>query len=260
MIALHRVARAAALLAILSAAPLLGQELRLDTIPVATVDLYGLRTVADSAVRRALGITLGAPVPDSAGRAAAVARIEALPGVRQARLAPVCCTEAGGLMLYVGVEETGAPVLRSAPAPSGAVRLPPEVLAAGKAFERAFAEAVAHRDFAETDTAGHALMHWPAARAVQLRFVDLAARYAPELRDVLHRAADPAQRALAAQVLAYAADKATVVADLAAALRDPDEDVRNNATRALWLIALLAQRRPELGIHVPYEPLVAMLD
>ncbi|HET9981941.1 MAG TPA: HEAT repeat domain-containing protein [Longimicrobiales bacterium] len=251
--------RATALLAVLLAAPALGQEPGLDTIPVASVDLYGLRTVPDSAVRRAVGITPGAPIPDSAARAAAIARVEALPGVSRARLEPVCCTAAGGLMLYVGVEETGAPTLRSAPAPSGAVRLPPEVLAAGDAFERAFAEAIAHRDFAEMDTAGHALMHWPAARAVQLRFVDLAARYAPELRDVLHHAADPAQRALAAQVLGYVADKGTVVEDLATALRDPDETVRNNATRALWLTALLGQRRPELGIHVPYEPLVAML-
>ena len=36
--------------------------------------------------------------------------------------------------------------------------------------------------------------------------------------------------------------------------------MRNNATRALAVIAMFAQRHPRLGIHVPYESLVAMLD
>ena len=256
-----RLACAATSLALLSpAAPAVAQEPRLDTITVSSVDFYGLRTTPDSVARRALAIVPGAAVPDSAARAAAIARLESLPGVRRARLAAVCCADRGGALLYVGVEETGAPTLTFARAPTGTVRLPPEVAAAGAAFDSAFAQAIEHRDFAETDTAGHALMHWPAARAVQQRFVELAARYPSELRDVLHHSADSAQRAVAAQVLGYAADKSTVVPDLAAALRDPDETVRNDATRALWLIALLAQRRSELGIHVPYGALVAMLD
>jgi len=255
-----RPALATAAIALLWAASLVAQEPRLDTVPIATVDFYGLRSVPDTVARRALGIAPGAPISDSGARAAAVARVESLPGVRHVRLDMVCCAAGGGAMLYVGVEETGAPSMHFAPAPSGAVRLPAQVIAAGKAFERGFDEAVAHGDFAETDTGGDALMHWPAAGAAQLRFIELSARYAPELRDVLHDAADPAQRALAAQVLGYVANKATVIADLAGALRDPDETVRNNAARALWLIALLAQRRPDLGIRVPYAPLVGMLD
>jgi len=255
-----RPARAAALVSLLAAAPMAAQAPRLDTIPVATIDFYGLRTVPDTAARRALGLAPGVTLADPAVRASATARVEALPGVRAVRLDPVCCAESGGVILYVGVEETGAPTLRFAPAPSGAARLPAEVVAAGEAFSRAFAEAVAHGDFAETDTAGHAVMHWPAAGAAQLRFVDLAARFAPELRAVLHTSADPRQRALSARVLGYAPDKTTVVGDLAAALHDPDEGVRNDAARALALIGLLAQRRPELGIRVPYDALVGMLD
>src|SRR5690606_10030409 len=140
------------------------------------------------------------------------------------------------------------------------IRLPDEVVAAGEAFAVAFADAVAHGDFAETDTAGHAIMHWPAAGAVQRRFVDLAAELASELRNVLHNSAHPEQRALAAQVLGYAPDKAAVVSDLSDALHDQDETVRNNAARVLALIALLAQRRPELGIEVPYEAFLDMLQ
>jgi hypothetical protein len=61
-------------------------------------------------------------------------------------------------------------------------------------------------------------------------------------------------------VLGYAADKRDVVSDLAYGMGDPDEEVRNNSTRALWLIALLAQRSPELGIEVPFQPFVDLLN
>ncbi|HET8650688.1 MAG TPA: hypothetical protein VFL95_11655 [Gemmatimonadales bacterium] len=244
---------------LLAASPLAAQQLQLDTIPIESVDFYGLRRISDSTARRALGIRLGAPVPDSAGRAAALARLMALPGVDTVRFAPVCCGQ-NGLMLYVGVEEQGAPALQFNSPPSGPQRLPSEVTAAGTAFEAAFDEAIAHRDFAEDDTAGHALMHWPAARAVQLGFVNLANRFHTQLSDVLRHSADADQRALAAQVLAYATDKRSVVDDLVRALEDPAGDVRNNAMRALSLIALLAQRRPDLGITVPYQPMIALLQ
>lgn len=244
---------------VLAASPLAAQSLRLDTIPIASIDFYGLHRIDDSTARHALDVHRGAPVPDSAGRAAALARLMALPGVDSARFAPVCCTD-GGLMLYVGVEEHGASSPRFNPEPTGSQQLPPEVVDAGKAFERAFTDAITNGDFAEDDTAGYALMHWPAARTVQLGFVDLANRYHTTLADVLQHSADAEQRALAAQVLAYASDKQAVVAELERALQDPADAVRNNAMRALAIIALLAQRRPELGITVPYQPMIALLD
>ena len=258
----HHLSTTAALLALLwGVCPALhAQDVRLDTIPVAVVDLYGLSTVSEVVVRRALAIAPGAPIPDSAARAAAIARVESIAGVRSARFNAVCCADSRGLLVYVGIEEEGAPTFRFAPAPTSDIRLPDEVVAAGEAFAVAFADAVAHGDFAETDTAGHAIMHWPAAGAVQRRFVDLAAEFASELRNVLHNSAHPEQRALAAQVLGYAPDKAAVVSDLSDALHDQDETVRNNAARVLALIALLAQRRPELGIEVPYEAFLAMLQ
>jgi hypothetical protein len=244
---------------VLLAAPPLSAQTP-DTVRIAAVDLFGLRTLPESAARRALGLVPGALIPDSAARAAAIARLSALPGVRGARVELVCCASEGGALVYVGVEESGAPTMGFSAAPAGAIRLPAEIVAAGAAFDSAFDDAVAHRDFAETDTAGYALMHWPAAAAVQRRFLTLAARDSAALRAVLHQSRDAGQRALAAQVLGYAPDKRAAVADLAAALSDPDGVVRNNATRALWVIAMYAQRHPALGVRVPYERLVGMLD
>jgi hypothetical protein len=197
-------------------------------------------------------------VPDSAtAAAAAVERLKALPGVVAVRLAPVCCD--GGTLLYVGLEHAGAPALRFRAAPLGVARLPDAVIAAGERFDRAFRAAIEAGDFAEDDSPGHSLMHFPPAREAQEAFVPLAERHGAALRTVLRESADPAARALAARVLAYSADKRGVVDDLVHAMSDPDETVRNDGMRGLGLIAGLAERRPELGITVPYEPFVELL-
>jgi hypothetical protein len=228
-----------------------------DLPPIAAVDLYGRFEIADSVVLRALAMKPGDAVPDSAAAAAAVERLKALPGVVAVHLAPVCCD--GGTLLYVGLEHAGAAALRFRDAPLGSARLPDEVIAAGERFDRAFQAAIDAGDFAEDDSLGHSLMHFSAARAAQEAFVPLAARHGAALRTVLRESADPAARALAARVLAYSADKRSVVDDLVYAMSDPDETVRNDGMRALGLIAGLAERRPGLGITVPYEPFVGLL-
>jgi hypothetical protein len=226
---------------------------------IGIVDFYGRGQLPDSTLRRELGIAPGDAAPDSAARAAAVRRLRAVQGVADARLALVCCHEEKSL-LFVGIQERGTPSPTFRPEPTGHVRLPETILAAGRAFDTAFQEAVEHGDFEEDRSAGHALMHYPAARLAQERFVGLADGYGPRLRDVLRDASDAPQRALAAQVLAYASDKRGVVQDLVRAIGDPDEEVRNNAMRALALIALLGEQRPELRLRVPTEPFVAMLN
>jgi hypothetical protein len=131
---------------------------------------------------------------------------------------------------------------------------------AGEAFESALTEAVVRGDSREDYSQGHALMHDPTARAIQERFVGYAARDLKRLRDVLHHSGDAHQRALAAQVLGYAADKRNIVGDLLKAMRDPAEEVRNNSMRALGVIAGFAQRSPKQKIRVPPEPFVEMLN
>jgi len=225
--------------------------------PIQTIDLYGLRTVPEARVRQALQIKEGDAPPESP--IAAQLRLEAIPRVIKARLNFVCC-EKGKTTLYVGIQEQDTPALAFRSAPTGAVRLPFDVTPAGQAFELAFNHAMQAGDRVEDQSEGHALMHFPEARAAQKKFVTLAALHAAILHDVLRNSADAGQRALAAQVLAYAADKRDVVADLIYATSDPDDEVRNNSTRALWLIAKLAQRKPELGIQVPAAVFIDLLD
>lgn len=226
--------------------------------PVGSIDLYGMRKVSPARVREALGIGVG----DSIGGArllTATAQLSALAGVSSAAIDPVCC-EGGRTMLYVGIAEDSAPSLELRPAPNGPSRLASDVVAAGEAFGDAQVRAIMRGITAEDGSQGHALMADPAARAIQERFVAFAARDLDSLRAVLRTSGDVDHRALAAQVIAYAADKKAVVADLVYAMRDASSAVRNNATRALWLIALLAQRRPDLGIRIPHDPFIDLLN
>lgn len=242
---------------LLLAAPAAAGAQDMMTLPVGIIDVYGFRRVPVERARAVLGIAVGDTVPRST--AAAVKRLEAIPGVARAYVDRVCC-EQGKWIVYVGVEERGAPALHLGPAPAGAARLPDEIVRAGAAFDSAFTGAIARGVVGDDQTQGHSLMQDSAARAAQERFIPLAARYLPQLRDVLHHSADADQRERAAEVIAYAADKREVVPDLVAATRDPSSGVRNAATRALGVIAVLAQRRPELGIRVPTAPFIDMLN
>jgi hypothetical protein len=225
---------------------------------VGSIDLYGLRKTTPQQVREALGINVG----DSLTALALFqvpSRLAALPGVASAAVDPVCC-EDGKTMLYVGLAEDSMPTLELHAPPNGAIRLPLEVLQAGAALDVARERAIMRGFMKEDVTQGHSLMADSAARMIQLQFVGLAAKHLDTLRKVLRTSSDPDHRGLAVEVLAYAANKVSVVPDLVYAMRDPSSGVRNNATRALWLIALYGQQHPESKIAVPYEPFIDLLN
>ena len=60
------------------------------------------------------------------------------------------------------------------------------------------------------------------ARAVQEKFLRLAAENTPLLRKVLRESADANHRALAAQIIAYSKDKRAVIRELVDAVKDSD--------------------------------------
>ena len=235
-----------------------GQELTIGII-----DFYGLGRVSEREVRLALTVKEGDKVSfDADERPAFLApserRLSTIPGVARAHLNLTCCEE-GRAIVYVGIEEKGRAGMTFRPAPTGKARLPVDVIEEGKNFDMALMAAVQRGDAAEDDSQGHALFHDPATRAIQQRFVGYAARDLAQLRLVLRESSDPGQRALAAQVLGYVADKDRVIGDLAHAMSDSDEDVRNNAMRALAVFANAAPAaRPKAPI--PYDGFIALLN
>jgi HEAT repeats len=241
---------------LLVAAPAVEQQL-----PIGIVDFYGLERVSEADLQRALTIKEGDTISVASGRPAVLGesekRLLKVPGVVRAQVSLVCCDEGRGIV-YVGIEEKGRPTLRFLPAPSGSVRLPADIVKAGAALQGAFMAAVQRGDSAEDDSQGHALFNDPASRAIQQQFVFFAARDQARLRQVLHESSDGDHRALAAEVLAYAANKDDIIDDLVTAMRDPYSDVRNNAMRALAILAR-APVTVKLTRKIPYDNFIALL-
>ena len=231
-----------------------------QAIPIGTIDYYGLRTVSEEAVSQVLGIAVGDTLGES--KAAVVERLEGIPGVVQARVLLLCCTEAK-TMLYVGIAEEGAPQFEYRTPPDSAIALPQEITETYRKYNEAVEKDVRERkkgDPTEDNSQGHAFSGNPEVRAIQERFVGFAEEHLERLRQVLRHATDVEQRQISAWVIAYAEDKRAVVDDLLYAVQDADAVVRNNATRALSVIARFAQDRTELGIQISPEPFIRMLN
>ena len=227
---------------------------------IGTIDYYGLRAVSEKAVSQKLGIPLGDTLAESS--AAIVERLEEVPGVVQARVQTICCAE-GKTMLYVGVAEEGAPQIEYRTPPDWAIALPQEITETYRQRGEALNEWVRKIRKGgpyDDESQGHTLSGSPEVRAFDERFIGFAEEHLERLRQVLRHASDAEQRHIATWVIAYAADKRTVVDDLLYAVQDTDPVVRNNATRALGTIARFAQNKPELGIRISPTPFIAMLN
>ena len=223
---------------------------------IGVIDFYGLNKLQPERIRRILGFQEGDPFPRS--KAAVEEHLDSLGGVVESHLEGVCC-DAGKTVLYVGIEERGAPHFDLRDAPEGEMTLPPEITTAYARYLAAFEAAVSRGSTAEDLTRGYSLMADPVTREAQLEFQDLAKDHLAQLRDVLRNAGDDEQRAMAAYVIAYAPSQSDVANDLQFALRDADPGVRTNAAHGLMALAVYARLHPDAGVKLEPTWFIEML-
>jgi hypothetical protein len=203
--------------------------------PIGAIEIFGVRTFPDSFVLAAVPLRVGDTYD---GNAAAIEeRLRALRNVAEARVSLLCCN-GGKSTLYVGIRERGTPAVRFRDAPRRDVRLPEEIARAMVELDVAMERAAQAGDFSDDASRGHSLAGNAGVRQIQERFIDFAERHRARLRDVLLHSKFAEERANAAEVLAYATDKEMVARELGVATRDPDSHVRNNALRALMVLAI----------------------
>jgi hypothetical protein len=168
-------------------------------------------------------------------------------------IAPVCCDQQGRWILYIGFS---GKIPRYHPQPKGSVRLPEDIIDLYKRFERELEDAI-RRGVAEEDhSQGYAVSIDPSVRRSQQEMRGYALAHEALLRDVLENASDSQQRKVAAEILGYAPQSKLQVSALAHAARDEDRIVRNNATRALWI---LVESDPEIAMDIPEEFFIDLL-
>jgi hypothetical protein len=203
---------------------------------VGDVNLYGLHKVSPQQILDAAGVKTGAPLPPSKGDLQE--RIQDLPEVLLARVEAVCC-EGANAVVFIGIQESGAPypIFRSDPA--GNATLPQETVDAYNEFASAAQRADARGGPAGPNPA---------------KLVSFAAEHAALLREVVRNASEPDQRAAAAALIGYAPASQEFADDLHYALDDPDPQVRANAIRSLKAFG-----RAGRGIEIPAEWFVDLL-
>ena len=228
-----------------------------NLVSVGDINFYGLRKVTAEHILSATGLKTGAPLPPSKGDLEDA--IEKIPGVVMARVEAVCC-EGAHASLFIGIEERGAPHATFRSEPAGNDTLPDSLVDSYRQFLIAVERAAGRGNAAEDLTVGHSLMADPTARAFQEQFATFAATHVELLRNVLRNGSDPEQRAVAATVIGYVADKKQIVDDLQYAMQDPAETVRANATRSLVAIAVLAAKLPDLGIRISPTWFIELLN
>jgi hypothetical protein len=168
----------------------------------------------------------------------------------------LCCDENGNSMIYIGVAGTSSVALQHKPSPTGEERLAAVALKLNQETEEVMNKAAFTGRTQQDFSNGYALSADPELRAKEVQIREFALANEAVLRTVLSSSSNAQHRAIAAEFLGYANVSARQIADLTEAARDPDEGVRNNAVRALGVIASSSQQRASMILPGPFIALL----
>ena len=240
-----------------AAAPSFSQN---ESFTVGAVDFYGSNGVNINLIRAAIPLREGDQFsPDS--KEIVVARfkkaIKRVTGREPSDVAPVCCDERGRVVIYIGLR--GGSVRRTIYnlSPRGSARLPRAALQIHRDAEEALLNAMKKGVSGEDDSQGYALSLDPETRTKQLALHAYVARHSPMVMRVLASSRDVGHRQIAAELVGYDDRSPKQIAALSHASRDVDDGVRNNAIRAL---AVLARSSSEAAAIISGECLVELLN
>lgn len=220
---------------------------------VGEIEFYGYAGLDTDAIRKSLPLREGATVAEDE-MPKVIERLKR--AARTSQVNAVCCDGKGMLMVYIGLPGGSARTPSYNAAPKGAARFPRYVDDLYQRFLDALSKAVRNGASGEEHSKGYALSADPTVRACQVSMRRYAVAHESLIRRVLETSGDAGQRAIAAQLMGYAAQSSAQIAALVRAGRDPEESVRNNAVRALWVIA---QSNPKRAVRIPPENFMAML-
>ncbi|HEY6120954.1 MAG TPA: hypothetical protein VIV66_13415 [Pyrinomonadaceae bacterium] len=156
-------------------------------------------------------------------------------GSEPTEVATVCCDD-GGLLIYIGLNRGVVPQFKYNPEPHGASRLPEKISELYQQIMDLTLVAIQQEGGKEKSN-GFSLSTYPPLRAKQLALREYVLSSEPLVRHVLRVSADATQRAAAATALGYARQSKDQMAALIHASHDANDNVRNNAVRALAVLA-----------------------
>jgi len=222
---------------------------------IGTIDFYGYGTLDAASLGAVLPFHEGGGMPSDSVRENALRAVRKVAG-RQAVFSRVCCLPDGRSSLFIGLAEPGSAPNAYNPQPQGDSTLPKDVLRIFQQLDKHFVAAVKRGASQEDDSQGYALFDDPRSHAGQLKLRSWARAHTALILHVLADSRDARQRAYAAEALGYADRSPEQIAALVAAAFDSDEDVRNNAVRALGVLATVG---PEVTSRIPAARFIPLL-
>ena len=222
------------------------------------IEFFGYGDLDRAAIRESLPLREGSPWLEE-NREALRNSVKDQVGTDPADMAVTCCDESGNRWIYIGLGREVGPGIGFLDAPHGAIRLSEELLLLYERLEKALIAAVERGGEAirEDVSRGYALTRDPAAQAIELQIRDYALTHDAKIFRALRDSSDARHRAIAAEAAGYAEHSAEQVAALCRAVRDSSADVRNNAIRAL---RVLASSDVELAAPIPASLFLDLLS
>ena len=243
---------------LLAAAAVFCQQQKPFTI--GAIEFYGLDGIDVKVVRETLPVKQGdefspASKKELVGRVKKA--IRKTTGYEPSDVAPVCCDNNGRVIIYIGLRSKSVRQTRYNTPPRGSDRLPPAAINLYRDVETAWLNAMKKGVTGEDDSQGYALSLDPEARNKQLELHAYVAGHASMVRRLLTSARNVEQRQIAAEMLGYADRSTEQIAALIRASHDVDDSVRNNAIRALMV---LARSSTESAAMIHGECFVSLLN
>ncbi len=236
---------------LLGAAPLLASG------RIGDIEFFGYKGIDIAKVREILPVREGDKYSDRV-RGLVRRAVAGAIGKEPTDVDLTCCDEKGNVLLFIGLPGASHKSFAYNSETQGHDRLPPEIMNLDRRLDRAIEKAVQKGGEAaeEDDSNGYALVKDPAARSLQLAVRQWAIGHEPELLRALEFSAVQHRR-VASSALGYARQSREQILALVRAARDPDDEVRNNATRAL---GVLVRSNGGLASEIPPATFIEMLN
>ena len=231
-----------------------------ENVRIGHIDFFGTLGIDVQKVRSELHALEGEEVSEdkiSAFRDRINQGIELSVGHVPTDVSLVCCDDHQNLIVYVGLGGSNTVAVPMLNAPTGSACLPtPELNLYDQAMD-AVKEAIMKGNAGEDDSRGYSLSNDPGLRSKQLAMHKYALTHERTLKRALQGCKKPEHRRAAAEILGYARRSVGQIAALVRATHDVDPDVRNNALRALWVLAMAST---EAAAQMPGQDFVELLN
>jgi len=226
---------------------------------IGSIDYYGYAGLNLDQIRSAQPLHVGDPFPGPAETFEKITKaVTSVLGRPPTDIDPVCCNREGNYTFFIGLPGASVKETKLNPVPNGKLQLPPEVVQLYNETLEAWSASVLGGNAREDRSKGYALSTTDSRlRAKQEAMREYATKHEELIRDVLETSSEAQQRLVAAYFLGYANQSKTQIAALVRASHDANDVVRNNATRAL---GVLAESSPKVATQIPATPFIEMLN